>query len=327
FFAGTSDFDPGAGIVNLTSAGFDDIFILKLDANGNFIWAKQMGGAQYDAAYGMTTDVAGNVYCTGYFKGTADFDPGAATYNLSPGAGLCDAFISKTDSSGNFVWAKQIGGGATTGSVNPFGITLDLGGNVYSTGQFAGQNDFDPGNGTYNLTSTGSGFDIYVSKLDVTGNFVWATKMGGTSIDCGRSLTIDALDNIYLTGRFAGTADFDPGAGTSNLISNGSDDIFVMKLSQSTTGIGPILIIDEPSVIYPNPSSGIFYAEVKTSDETNNIEVYNSLGEKVFSTYVNKTTVAEKITLLDLSDQPAGIYFVTTISSGNRIAKKIILQK
>ena len=111
FFSATVDFDPGAGVFNLTSAGSGDIFISKLDASGNFVWAKQMGGIAYDKCYSIAIDTAGSgaLYTTGVFEGTADFDPGAGTLNLTP-AGQYDIFISKLDSSGNFVWAKRIGG-------------------------------------------------------------------------------------------------------------------------------------------------------------------------------------------------------------------------
>jgi hypothetical protein len=82
-FQGTADFDPGAGTFHLTSSGSDDIFVSKLDSAGNFVWAKAMGGPSGDAGQGIAVDGAGNVYTTGSFQGTADFDPGAGTFNLT----------------------------------------------------------------------------------------------------------------------------------------------------------------------------------------------------------------------------------------------------
>ena len=228
FFTGTVDFDPGVGTSNLTSAGNQDIFVSKLDASGNFLWAKSIGSTGSDYSYGIAVDASGNVYTTGYFTGTADFDPGAGTSNLTS-AGSGDIFISKLDASGNFVWAKIFG---STGIDQSNAITVDALGNVYTTGYFQGTVDFDPNAGTSNLTSNGS-FDVFISKLDASGNYVWAKNMGGSGSDKSNAITVDAVGNVYTTGTFRNTVDFDPGAGTSNLTSAGNGDIFISKLDAS----------------------------------------------------------------------------------------------
>jgi hypothetical protein len=228
FFEGTVDFDPGAGTSNLTSAGGADVFVSKLNSSGVLVWAKSFGGASLDVGISIAVDSSGNVYTTGYFQGTADFDPGAGTSNLTS-AGDFDIFVSKLDSSGNFVWAKSFGAAAVdTGN----SIAVDSSGNVYTTGIFAGTVDFDPGAGTTTLTSAGS-VDIFVSKLDSSGALVWAQSFGGTSNDVGNSIAVDSSGNVYTSGYFNGTADFEPGAGTSNLTSAGSADVFISKLNSS----------------------------------------------------------------------------------------------
>jgi len=233
-FAGTTDFDPGAGVFNLTSLGSIDIFISKLDSSGNFIWAKAMGGTAIDEGFSIAFAPTGNgdVYTTGRFLGTADFDPGAGTFNLTS-AGYEDIFISKLDSSGNFVWAGAIG--SATGNDEGMSIALDPAGSgdVYTTGWFSGTADFDPGAGIFNLTST-PGSDIFISKLDSSGNFVWAVAMGGGNSGYGLSIAIDNSGNVYATGSFLGTVDFDPGAGVFNLTSGFWEDIFISKLDSSS---------------------------------------------------------------------------------------------
>ncbi|MEO8111113.1 MAG: SBBP repeat-containing protein [Ginsengibacter sp.] len=246
-FYGTADFDPGPGIFNMTpidDANYKnyDIFISKLDASGNFVWAKQLGGPHVtgsslnDFGYSIAVDAGGNVYTTGYFPGTADFDPGPGVYNLTS-SGATDIFISKLDASGSFLWAKQMGGSLVD---EAYAITTDASGDVYTTGYFYGTADFDPGSGTYNLSSTGgtSDVDIFVSKLDASGNFVWAGQLSGASYGYALSIAVDATESVYTTGYFGGTADFDPGAGLYNLTSAGADDIFISKLSSSTLPIG-----------------------------------------------------------------------------------------
>ena len=71
-------------------------------------------------------------------------------------------------------------------------MAVDSSGNVYTTGAFQGTVDFDPGAGTTNLTSIG-GYDVFVSKLDSSGDLVWARSFGATgySTDVGKSVAVD----------------------------------------------------------------------------------------------------------------------------------------
>jgi hypothetical protein len=223
-FGETVDFDPGSGISNLTSAGGTDIFISKLDAAGNFLWAKRLGGENNDGVTSIASDDSGNVYTTGTFEGTVDFDPGAGTSNLT--AINSDIFISKLDAAGNFVWAKKIGGYRSAS------IAVDESGNVYTTGDFLATVDFDPGTGISNLTSAG-GNDIFILKLDAAGNFLWAKRLGGLHSDEGTAIAVDGTGNVYTTGNFDYTTNFDPGSGISNLTSAGNDDIFISKLDSA----------------------------------------------------------------------------------------------
>lgn len=224
-FEGTADFDPGPGAFNVSTIGFNDSYVCKLDINGNFIWVKRLESAttSFLPMGAVHFDSYGNVYCAGGFDGTNDFDPGPAVYNLTA-SGLLDVFLCKYDSLGNFIWAKKWGGGSAD---YIYSITTDELNNVYSVGSFNGFCDFDPGPGSTILNGS---FDIFVSKLDASGNFLMAKKMGGSGIDVGFSISLDTNNNIYTTGSFVNTADFDPGAGTFNLASNGTTDIFISKL-------------------------------------------------------------------------------------------------
>jgi hypothetical protein len=229
YFANTVDFDPGPDTNNLVSDPSGNIFVLKLDSSGSLVWAKAMGGPISDEGLAIAIDRSGNVYTTGYFYGTADFDPDATgTFELT--AVLEDIFVSKLDSSGNFAWA-----GAMSGDLVERGnaIAVDWSGNVHITGQFTGTVDFDPGSGSFALTSAGN-FDIFVCKLDNSGNFAWAGAMGGgIGQDFGHGIGVDAKGNVYTTGFFSDTADFDPGPDPFELTSSGSSDIFISKLDRN----------------------------------------------------------------------------------------------
>jgi Ca2+-binding RTX toxin-like protein len=225
-FYGTTDFDPGPGTFNLTSKGFSDVFVSKLDKNGKFVWAKAFGGAYVERGYSIAVDKAGNVYTTGIFEQTADFDPGPGKLNLTS-KGDFDSFVSKLDSSGNFQWAKAFGGTYDDGGE---GITVDGSGNVFSVGYFQDTVDFDPGAGKL-LLNSGNGYGIYVSKLNADGNIGWAKAfVSDDFLNAGYAIATDKSGYVYTTGNFSGNTDFDPGVDEFILTTNGSRNVFVSKL-------------------------------------------------------------------------------------------------
>ncbi len=283
FFRGTADFDPGPATFNLTDAGNSDIFVSKLDASGNFVWAKRMGGTDSEGGYGIKVDIAGNVYTTGDFHSTADFDPGIGINNLVS-AGFNDSFISKLDASGNFIWAKRIGGDSDDAGTS---LSLDGAGNVYSAGSFESSTiDLDPGTGTFNATPVGSG-DVFITKLDPSGDFVWAVAFGGPSFDLLNSIHVNAAGRIYTTGYFSNTVDFDPGAGVSNLTAVGIRDIFISKLSQA-----PV-----PTIVSFTPTSGPVGTSVTITGTNfsttpgNNIVYFGATRASVTAATTNQLTV------------------------------------
>ena len=227
-FISTVDFDPSAGVANYTSSGLFDIYVQKLDASGNFLWARTFGGSTTDNGNTITTDVNGNIYVTGSFQGTADFDPSSATDNQTASGGD-DIYVQKMDAAGNYVWARTFGG---TFNDRGNAVAVDNNGNVYTTGYFASSADLDPSAGVDNYFSNGL-YDVFVQKMDASGNYVWAKAFGATFFDEGFSIDVDTFGNVYSTGRFYGTVDFDPSTGVDNHISNGVYDIFIHKMDAS----------------------------------------------------------------------------------------------
>ena len=209
WFQETSTF----GSYSLTSSGGSDIFVAKIDANGNWLWITQAGGTSYDDGYEMIIDDTGIIYVTGSFYETAIF----GSYSLTSSGGS-DIFVAKMDANGNWLWVTQAGG---TDGDRGIGITIDDTGNSYVTGCFKGTATF----GSFTQTSSGVD-DIFVAKMDATGNWLWATKAGGSSFDRGNGITIDNAGNIYVAGFFYETATF----GSYSLTSSGEKDIFVAKM-------------------------------------------------------------------------------------------------
>lgn len=311
-FHGTADMDPGPGILNITSTGFSDVFILKLDFTGNMVWVKSIGGQGGDDVRSMALDPSKNVYLAGHFFESADFDPGPDTaflwccYNQSdiyfskldsngefilvrhlkgnlnasqfvtqlkvsnaytlilsgwfsdtldmdPGPAFFpiispivgnvmtnDSYIAQYDTAGQLLWVKQFSG---SDHVYVECMALDTMGNIYVGGRFYDTVDFDPGPSPYNLVSTDYS-DLFMAKLNPSGLFQWAIGMGGIGGDHCFGIFSDQVGNVYSTGSFFSTVDFDPGPDTALLISPGNNfDAFIYKLTQcavdvQTTQIG-----------------------------------------------------------------------------------------
>lgn len=221
-FIYTVDFDPGVGVVNISSVSnsYMDAYILKLDANANYLWVKTINGALDDFCYGIQVDNSGNVYATGSFRDVVDFDPGPGVINLSASSFYYyDVFFVKLNATGDFVWAKNIG---SIGDDFGIALEMDSANNLYAIGSYTGVIDLDPGISVFSINS-GSAF---ILKLDSASNFLW-----GKGIDAGPvAIALDGLANVYTTGTFNGTKDFDPGVAIANFTSYSTQDMFVLKL-------------------------------------------------------------------------------------------------
>jgi hypothetical protein len=202
------------------------MFVLKLDTNGNTLWARSIGGPKGETGYSIALDDTGNIYTTGWFNETVDFDPGMDNFLLTS-TGKTDIFVHKMDNDGNFLWAKSFGGiDADYG----YSLRVDNYGNVFTTGNFLQTVDFDPGEGVFNVTCTGQD-DSFVLKLDSDGNFLWVKVMEGSEGVYALSMDVDDFGNVVTTGAFRDVADFNPGPGVDNHISKGLNDIFIQKLT------------------------------------------------------------------------------------------------
>ena len=229
FFTGTADFDPGVGVTALTSTG-QDIYIAKYDNAGNYVWAKDIGGAGVTSSaktLAINKNSLGNIIIAGTFGGFVDFDPSAANAVLNGNGG--NSFFAEYNPSGNYVRAKSFEGGNST----IFDIVLDTSDNIYIAGNLQGTADFDPSTSTAELTSSFT--DNFFAKFDAVGNYLFAKKLPG---DTGYTnavepnIAIDSYRNIYVSGYFTGTSgDFDPGVGIANLtnVSSVSRTIFFGK--------------------------------------------------------------------------------------------------
>lgn len=219
-YFGTVDFDPNAGVVNRTSVGYYDAFIVKLTPAGNFVWAKTWGGSVWDVVTDIKIDGSGNLYASGWYRGTnTNFNPGGTPVLYT--SDLTDPFLVKYSLNGDFIWAKVWGQNPPASIFNDYawGVAV-FGSSVYVSGGFGETVDFDPNAGVQNKTSNG-GRDTFLLRLDSNGNFVWVGTWGGTGassqLEYGGYVGVDSAGNVYCTGTFESSGgipvDFDPDPG------------------------------------------------------------------------------------------------------------------
>jgi hypothetical protein len=219
-FSGSGTF----GSTPLTASGTDDVFVAKLNASGSVLWAEHIGASgTTDTATAIATDSSGNVYLTGSFSGTVNFNPSGTTDLTS--AGATDAFIAEYSSSSGWTldWARQLG---TSGAAAGSAIALVPGGGVVFTGSFAGTGTF----GTTNLTASQDATDVFIAKLNGSGTPTWASDLGETnSADQATSIAVGSDGSVYTGGFFFGSITFPNGSGVPTITSAGLDDGFITK--------------------------------------------------------------------------------------------------
>ncbi len=235
-FAATVDFDPGADEYKLSAnaevpSTLHDAYVLKLDKDGSFVWAKSFGGKGWDVVNGIAVDNLQNVHLTGRFSETANFNPDPLGTAQTVTANFQDAFIVKLNSEGVFVWNRAISGNAAANDAWGQGIAVDKIGNVFGTGFFSGTASFKPV-GT-NMHTSGGSRDIYVVKINPVGDLLWSKGIGLASDDRGEGIAVDGNGDAYITGKFAQNA-VDFGNGVS-LTAGGQFDVFVVKIKGDGT--------------------------------------------------------------------------------------------
>jgi len=211
YFQSTANFGGGS----VTSVGLSDIFIAKYTGQGAYLWVKTVGGSGDDRATSVALDPSGDVAVAGYFSGTVDFGGGPMS-----SLGSWDPFVAKYSSSGQYLWARGLGGGSTD---EAFGIDTDPSGNVVVVGGFQGTMNLGGGP----LTSNGF-WDGFAAKFaGASGSHIWSKSMGGQYDDIAYAVAIDGTGNTFVTGYFQNSVVF----GNATLTSAGVADMFLLGMT------------------------------------------------------------------------------------------------
>lgn len=273
-----ADFDPGDGEFLLTSAGSLDIFIVKLNPDGELIWAEQFPGLEYEESNGIGTDNAGNVYISGYFYSELDFDPGNDEFLLTPEIG--DGFLVKLKPDGSFIWAQKFGG---EGFELATGMQTLPNGEVYISGNFEGTVDFDPSDEVASITADTNTSGIFLYHVDSDGKFINVTKVGqAVNAGYGLSVAVDSAGNAYVCGYIGGIGTFETAEGS-----------VTMPLTDFLNGYVARVNTDG-SVAWARQLSG-------TGVSTAYAAAVNSAGDLLLSGYFNGTMSPGAISLTEES--------------------------
>ncbi len=333
-FGGNTDFNPGSGIDTLNSIA-RAMYVLKLDTAGNFIWVKQITSQLFGSSISSCiADHAGNIVAVGRLIGTIDLDPGAGVFNLAPLSGTTSSnFILKWDANGNFKWGHKLDN--VDLSLYNGSLLCDSANNYYmGGGALVGTINLDLTGGVHNITTTVDNYR-FVMKVDSDAHFNWVQQMSdvksialdksGNVYACGTSLrkyqtdgtaqwiidsslskhiTICRNSDIYITGYFSGTVDFNQGSGVDTL--SGTNDVFYLKLSQPVLAVPGISIRNaSPFTVYPNPNNGSF---IINCSEDEDYVITNQLGQIVKSI----TTQVGQTGLILVEGLPIGYYIITS---------------
>lgn len=304
-YEGTLDFNPGTGINSFSTQGNSDIFILKLDTAGNYIWNKRIGDTDIDEGQKIAIGTNGELYVTGYFGWFTDFNPGAGTNTLSS-AGSNDIFILKLDTAGNYQWAHSIGSGNLDEGVD---IRTATNGDVYTYAVFRDAADVDPGAGTVTFTPVITGYsDLMIVCLDSIGTYKWAEQIGGDYNEYGGSICITGTGAVWVSGDF-----FSPSfiLGTQNLLNidpfGTANDIFFARLGGSSTTQGFSETADQPDYeVYPNPASTEIHVKGLHPEHPAILTILDLAGKMVMET----TTESRETVVIPLNTLQPGIYLL-----------------
>lgn len=280
-----TDLDGTSGTDLHFSNGGDDVFLTKYFSDGRYAWTRTWGGSGEDRGWGITVSDAGEIYVVGYFKSAAvEFNTsGSGQSDIRTGHGVSDVFLTKYFEDGNYGWTRI--SGDTEDPTYGKKVTLDSDGNPVIVGNFMGvSQDFDDtsdidlhsssgywdvfitrynANGTYgktitngtstdyeyggdiagdmdgNIFAAGSFFTsnsgIYVLKYNANLSLQWSQIINNTGNDGANGIAVDNFGDVYITGHFENTVDFNPSAGTDSKISNGGTDIFITKMLSDST--------------------------------------------------------------------------------------------
>lgn len=240
YSGGDINADPMASNVTYTATG-GEMFIEKFTSAGSSVWTYSVGGgfSSFMKPESMAVNTAGDIILVGAFTPSpvVDFNPAGPSLTVTTVGYSYDGFVAKYNSSGVCQWAFNLGDVAND---YVYGVKTDASNNVYVTGSFQGNTDFDPSISTSSIVTAAAFADGFIAKYTSAGAFVWAGGIGGSQFDEFASINLDAAGNVLVSGVMQSpTIDADMGTGNwpLNKVGSGNLDLFVGKYLSSNGDI------------------------------------------------------------------------------------------
>lgn len=296
------------GTTTLANSGYTNAIVAKLDAAGNWLWAVRGGGGAYCYPYSIAVDASGQAYITGEFTTSTTFGG-----NTVASAGYYDVFVAKLGATGTWQWVNQCG---STLRDMAYSVAVDSQGNAYIGGSFRSAT-MDVGNFSLRNTSTGgpnsANYDLFVAKLDMQGNWQWATQAAGSGSEYASSVAVDALGQIWLAGYING-----PSAlfGATSIPTNPGANIyggFVARLASQVLATQQQTIASQGFTLYPNPSRSTVWISGIASGQS--VHLYDMAGRLLMT----GTAPNNRVLQWNLSSMPPGVYLVRSGSQAQRL--------
>lgn len=193
FSSNSIDCDPGPGTSIVTSYGGEDALVLKLSTDGNFLWAKSVGGSSTDRGHVITTDKDGNVIFVGSFSS----DSVTIAGNTLANKGSYDGFVVKYSPTGDVLWSAGFGSAAMDEVKS---VKADSNGSIAIMGYYGAPINLNPRGTAQNYTANGETY--FLAKYSPSGILNWANTYTGTSTMA--SISIGPTNDIFMTGVFSG---------------------------------------------------------------------------------------------------------------------------
>lgn len=324
---GKFDLNPDSSGQNIYkcpgSQGFQDLFLIKLDKNGNHKWSFGFGSVKNDFDEGYVSVSGNSVYQSGYLSGSADFDPGPRTDSIV--STITYGFLHKLDTSGNHQWVIQSPGIGSVGRA----MKSSKKGFIYWCTKFSTPITLNTLTDTLFMNPSGD-FDHVLLKLNPSGDFIWGLHIHkGMGLIEPEDLYVDSTGTIVIAGNYTDTTDFICHNDSIRRIPQNHWDAYIQHISDTNNNVIPpipnsILEMNSPLkiTVYPNPTAGNFAIQYSFPKNCT-LTVFNNLGESVYSEQI----VNEK-TEIDLpSILISGIYFVRITDSEKISTHKLILQR
>lgn len=297
----------------LFSDGNNDLLLAKFSSVGQLLWWKKMGGRSVDL--GIALHISNNyIYICGVFQDTATF--GALTRICE---GEFDAFLAQCDMQGTVNWIQIVGG---TDNSKGFDIATLANGNIYMVGLFEGTGRWGTDSATSRLPRHVPS-DIFIAEYKTDGSYQSIKTIGSAGTDYATGICVLDSTNIFIAGIFNDTVFFD-----SNLLTSSGTDAFICKSSSlQPLGLGPIEPNISGALIFPNPVSEIATIEFELEESaTIDIVLFNAFGQAVKTILRNQYCTGLQQIKFNNESLCAGIYYVTIISSNQKIVLPLTIQ-